>query len=130
DIGTLEVGQTATLVVKGIPNTTGRLNLGGKITAAEQTDLNQENNQAIALLTVLPVADLEVTNTAAPTFYNGQQTTFTVKVLNNGPDAATGVVIEDKLPTGLTFISATATSGEYNSATGLWTLGSDVLSGL
>ncbi|MBC3541806.1 T9SS type A sorting domain-containing protein [Rufibacter sediminis] len=130
NISSLDPGQSVTLIVKGIPNTTGRLNLGGSILSADQTDLNSENNKSVALINVLPVAELAVTNTAsAPTFYNGQETSFTVKVQNNGPDAATGVVIEDKLPAGLTFMSATASSGSYDPATGRWTLGTDVLPG-
>src|SRR5690606_34416444 len=42
---------------------------------------------------------------------------------NAGPEDATGVVIEDVLPDGLTFVSANASDGTYDQATGLWTLG-------
>ncbi|WP_205501584.1 T9SS type A sorting domain-containing protein [Rufibacter psychrotolerans] len=130
NVGTLAVGESKTLELKGVPNTTGRLNLGGNITGQDQFDPVSGNNQAVALLNVLPVAELAVTNTAAAaTFFNGQETSFTVRVQNNGPDAATGVVIEDKLPAGLAFVSATASSGAYNPATGRWTLDSDVLPG-
>ncbi|MFB9865383.1 T9SS type A sorting domain-containing protein [Rufibacter immobilis] len=129
-VGSLESGQSATLTLKAVPNTTGRLALGGRITNQDQYDAITENNTAVALLNVLPVAELAVTNTAsAATFYNGQETSFTVRLQNNGPDAATGVVIEDKLPAGLSFVSATATSGSYDPATGRWTLDSDVLPG-
>lgn len=129
-VGTLAVGESKTLELKGIPNANGRLFLGGGITNQTHYDPITENNRAVALLNVLPVAELAVTNTAAsPTFYNGQETSFTVKVQNNGPDAATGVVIEDKLPAGLTFVSATASSGSYDATTGRWTLGSDLLPG-
>ncbi|AKQ44457.1 hypothetical protein TH63_00485 [Rufibacter radiotolerans] len=130
NIGTLGVNESVSLVVKGIPNTTGRLNLGGNAVTMDQYDANSENNKAIALLNVLPVAELAVTNTAsAATYSNGQTATFTVKVQNNGPDAATGVVVEDKLPAGLTFVNAVASSGAYDPGTGRWTLGSDVLAG-
>jgi len=130
NIGSLEAGHSATLVVKGIPNTTSYLNLGGGKISADQTDLNEENNKAIALLNVLPVADLAITNTAATTsFYNGQQTSFTVRVQNNSTDAATGVVVKDAVPAGLDLVSFTASSGTYDSETGLWTLGSDILPG-
>ncbi|RNI26228.1 T9SS type A sorting domain-containing protein [Rufibacter latericius] len=129
-IDALEPGQSVTLVVKGIPNTTGRLNLGGEILSADQKDLNPENNKAVALINVVPVADLQVTNTPAPgPYYNGENTTFTVTVKNNSTDPATGVKIEDVIPAGLTFVSATATSGSYNASSGIWTLGSDLLAG-
>ncbi|GAB2529101.1 hypothetical protein GCM10027189_04880 [Rufibacter soli] len=126
----LEAGQSITLLVKGIPNTTGRLFLGGSVTSLDQTDLNKENDKGIALLTVVPVADLQVTNTvAAGSFYNGENITFTVSVKNNSTDAATGVKLEDILPAGLTYVNTTTSAGTYDPATGIWTLGTDLLAG-
>jgi uncharacterized repeat protein (TIGR01451 family) len=44
---------------------------------------------------------------------------------NGGPDQATGVSVTDLLPAGLTFQSATASTGtSYNNTTGVWTIGS------
>ncbi|TXK52846.1 DUF11 domain-containing protein [Pontibacter qinzhouensis] len=130
DVGTLAPGESAYLEITGVPNRTGRLNLGGGVTEKDQTDLNQANNTAVALLNVLPVADLAITNTASSaTFNNGEEVSFTVVLQNNGPDAASGVVIADVLPDGLTFVRATATAGAYDATTGLWTLGTDVLPG-
>ncbi|MHA6246293.1 T9SS type A sorting domain-containing protein [Pontibacter sp. CAU 1760] len=129
-IPSLNPGESRTLVIKGIPNTVGRLNLGGQKVSQDQYDPNTSNDKAVALIEVVPVADLVVTNTvAAGPYYNGQLTSFTVKVANNGPDAATGVKILDKLPAGLEFVSYTASSGEYDAATGIWTLGTAVLVG-
>lgn len=126
-IGTLEPFTSKTLIVKGIPNTTGRLSLGGEIYAADQYDGKPENNLARAFITALPVADVQVTNTAPATFNNGEDVTFTVKVQNNGPDAATSLKIQDVLPAGLTLVNATASTGTYTN--GIWTLGSDLLPG-
>ncbi|WP_210486733.1 T9SS type A sorting domain-containing protein [Rufibacter aurantiacus] len=129
-IDALEPGQSVTLVVKGIPNTTGRMNLGGEIISADQKDLNPENNKAVALINVVPAVDLQVTNmVAAGPHYNGQNTTFTVAVKNNSTDAATGVKIEDVLPSGLAFVSATPSVGTYDATSGIWTLGTDLLAG-
>ncbi|MEJ8802336.1 T9SS type A sorting domain-containing protein [Pontibacter sp. H249] len=127
-VGELAPGESKSVTVVGIPNTTGRLNLGGYVTNANQFDGVVENNKAVALLDVLPVADLKVTHTVAPgPYYNNQNTTFTITLENVGPDAATGVTIEDKLPEGLTFVSATTSLGTYDPVTGIWTLGSDIL---
>src|SRR4029453_10618220 len=42
---------------------------------------------------------------------------------NAGPDDATGVALQDTLPAGVAFQSATASQGTYNSVTGVWTVG-------
>ena len=52
----------------------------------------------------------------------GANVTFTLTVTNNGPNNATGVVVNDFLPTGLTYVSDDG-GGAYNSGTGLWTVG-------
>ena len=47
--------------------------------------------------------------------------TYTLTLTNNGPGAATGVKVSDKLPAGVAFESA-AGDGTYDSATGVWDL--------
>ena len=54
-------------------------------------------------------------------FTPGQHVTYTLTLTNNGPGAATGVKVSDKLPAGVTFESA-AGDGTYDSATGVWDL--------
>src|SRR5690349_12895048 len=50
----------------------------------------------------------------------GDTVIFTVTIANTGPGTATNVQVTDRLPAGLTFVSATAT---YDAATGLWSVG-------
>ena len=54
-------------------------------------------------------------------FTPGQHVTYTLTLTNNGPGAATGVKVSDKLPAGVTFESA-AGDGTFDSATGVWDL--------
>ncbi|MFN7783491.1 MAG: hypothetical protein ACK5PG_12235 [Lysobacterales bacterium] len=70
----------------------------------------------------LAVADLQVVKTLdqmTPTF--GQVINFTLQVRNNGPDAATNVVVTDVLPSGFELLGTTASQGSYSAP--LWTVG-------
>jgi uncharacterized repeat protein (TIGR01451 family) len=82
-----------------------------------------ENDQASVLITP-QAADLSITKTvdnSAPT--NGAAIAYTITVSNAGPSAATAVIVNDRLPAGLTFISSTPSAGTYDATTGVWTVG-------
>jgi uncharacterized repeat protein (TIGR01451 family) len=53
----------------------------------------------------------------------GNNVTFTVTAHNNGPNPTTALVVTDLLPAGLTFVSATPSTGTYTSGTGVWNIG-------
>ncbi len=75
-------------------------------------------------LTVQAQADLSLTKTASnPTPLVGSVVTFTVSVTNAGPAPTGGVTVSDPLPAGYAFVSATASSGSFDSGTGVWTVG-------
>ena len=67
---------------------------------------------------------MEVTKAVAPTtgILVGDTVTFTVQASNNGPNAATGGVVTDLLPAGLSFVSASATQGTYTDSSGQWVI--------
>lgn len=48
---------------------------------------------------------------------------FTLTATNHGASNNTNVVVNDLLPDGYTFISASTATGSYNSTTGVWTIG-------
>lgn len=54
-------------------------------------------------------------------FAPGKEITYTLTLTNNGPSVATGVTASDKLPAGVTFVSAEG-DGSYNAQTGKWDL--------
>ena len=56
------------------------------------------------------------------TVSSGQNITYTLTLTNSGTNTATNVQVKDKLPAGVNFVSATPSSGTYNSTTGVWTL--------
>jgi uncharacterized repeat protein (TIGR01451 family) len=59
-----------------------------------------------------PEADLAVSKSVDPaTVLVGSNVTFTLSVFNHGPDTATGVVLIDALPAGLSFVAASTGAG-------------------
>lgn len=53
----------------------------------------------------------------------GDPIQLTIKLFNQGPGTASGVTVNDKLPSGLSFLSYWASSGTYNPVSGLWSIG-------
>ncbi|MEO8261505.1 MAG: CARDB domain-containing protein [Pseudolysinimonas sp.] len=91
--------------------------------ATGQTPLGQQVTSNQAQATIQVGTDVRVTKSVDDTApLVGQQVTFTVTGTNDGPGLANDVVINDLLPTGLDLISATTSSGTYDSATGNWTI--------
>ena len=74
---------------------------------------------------VAPTADVRIlksVNNTSPAV--GSQVTFTMEAFNIGPSDATGVVVQDLLPAGYTFVSKVVGAGTtYNEATGVWNVG-------
>ncbi len=59
----------------------------------------------------------------------GTNVTFTITLNNTGAVAATNISVQDALPTGMTFVSATPSAGTYTAATGLWNISAMAASG-
>jgi uncharacterized repeat protein (TIGR01451 family) len=87
-------------------------------------EINTSNDTATDPTTVTSLADIALTKTASSgTVTVGSNLTFTITAHNAGPSNATGVLVTDPLPAGLTLVSATPTTGTYVSGTGVWTIG-------
>ena len=90
------------------------------------SDLGGDPFWVVNGLEIRPVeADLELVqqvDNSSPNF-NGLAT-FTLTLTNGGPNAATGVVVRDLIPVGLTLVSATPSNGSYDSSNGHWNVGS------
>ena len=83
--------------------------------SGNESDPDLSNNSASASTTVGPAADLSLTDSPSPTsVVRGAQVTYTLVASNAGPDNATGVVVTEVLPSGLSFVSASP--GCVNSA--------------
>jgi uncharacterized repeat protein (TIGR01451 family) len=124
-VGTLSFQSTATLILVASVNTPGSLVNTATKTTQTEADPNPANDQSSLSLNAINTADIQVTKAISnPAPAVDQQVTFTVTATNLGPSPATGVVITDQLPPGLTVVSATPSQGAYDPASGAWTAGS------
>lgn len=121
DVGTLGLHASARLVISASVKPTGPYNNTAQVTAVNESDPFIGNNSTTTSVTPVQ-ADLSLTKTVSNSNPNvGSQITFTLRVLNSGPNATGGIQVQDILPAGLTFVNATT---GYNSGTGIWTVGS------
>ena len=124
DIGTLLNGAIATLQLYVTP--TSSLAGTNVVNTATKTAQNEYDPTTpdIANVTIhVPLADVKVAKTASNTSPNvGQKYYYTIAATNKGPDTATGVIVTDIIPSGLTLNSYTVSQGTYNSKTGIWNI--------
>ncbi|WP_123947462.1 T9SS type B sorting domain-containing protein [Flavobacterium reichenbachii] len=81
--------------------------------------ITQSKPVAVTLCT-----DLEIKQTvdiASPCVNSNVE--FTIKVSNLGVNNATGLSVDDLLPSGFTYLSSVPSTGTYNAASGVWSIG-------
>jgi uncharacterized repeat protein (TIGR01451 family) len=128
DVGALGVGVSATLHITATVDvgTAGQtITNTAMISASDEGDSVPGNNEDGAAIIVpwVAEADLAMSKTvddAAPD--EGEAIIYTLQVENNGPAPATGVVVSDTLPGGVTYVSDDG-GGGYNDVTGAWDVG-------
>ena len=110
-LGTMANGANASIDIKVRPQTAGT-NSNTATVSSDANDPGSANNSASTDTTVNPAADVSLTKTDSPDpALEGEQVTYTLTVHNAGPQSATGVVLTDTLPSGVTFDSATPSQG-------------------
>ncbi|HTG32531.1 MAG TPA: DUF11 domain-containing protein [Thermoanaerobaculia bacterium] len=115
-LGTVAVGGDASVVIQVIPNQAGNITDTASV-ASSLDDPDLTNNSAAVTVIVYtglePKTDLSITKRAnAVQVSVGVTFTYKLTINNAGPDDATGVVVTDTLPAGLTLLSVTATQGD------------------
>ncbi len=104
---------TFTVVAKVNVGVADNAKVSNKVTATSSTpDPTAGNNSATASTTVNRRADLVVTLTDSPDpVHAGQNITYKVKVVNNGPGTASSLSMTDTLPANTVFVSNSGASG-------------------
>ncbi|MGH2664924.1 gliding motility-associated C-terminal domain-containing protein, partial [Flavobacterium sp.] len=114
-------GASATLTITATVNATGPYANTATITGVENDPTPGNNTSTV---TPVPVAQanlsvVKTVNNPAPNV--GGTVIFTITAGNAGPSAATGVSVNDVLPAGYTFVSATPSVGTWTAPN--WTIG-------
>jgi uncharacterized repeat protein (TIGR01451 family) len=129
-VGTVPVGGSAFLTVRVQLSGPGPHVNTAQITSSDLPDPDSTpgngnpNEDDFARVTVpSDVADLRLAKTATALSKLTDGVAFRVVVTNDGPDTATGVVVNDRLPAGLQFVEASPSQGSYDPRTGDWVVG-------
>ena len=86
--------------------------------------LSADEHREITFVNTELIPDLGIEKTVdTPTPDIGDDVTFTVTVTNSGGGAASGVQVQDLLPSGYAYVSHTTTQGTYMPDTGAWQVG-------
>ena len=104
------------------------LSLTSKVTLSPGKMTNNDQDWAFTGVanTAIVKAIAEPAEVPAGGFTPGTSVTYTLTVTNEGPSPATGVIAQDKLPSGVTFVSAQG-DGTYDAASGKWDLSTEVI---
>ena len=104
------------------------LSLTSKVTLSPGAMTNNDQDWAFTGVanTAIVKAIADPVEVPAGGFTPGTSVTYTLTVTNEGPSPATGVVAQDKLPSGVTFESAQG-DGTYDAASGKWDLSTEVI---
>ncbi len=122
---TLTNGASATVMINAIATTPGAVTSVATVSAYE-LDLNPNNNSATVMTTVNGLTDLSIAFQNPPrTGFAGNNVTYTLRVTNHGPYAASSPVVSDAVPSGASFVFATTSQGTFSQSNGVvtWTLG-------
>jgi large repetitive protein len=91
----------------------------------DPNDPNTENNTATATTIIpSPHADLIVQKSGPSAARADTDVSYSITVINEGPDAASSVALTDKLPGTMTFVSVTQNSGPAFDCSGVPSVGS------
>jgi len=136
NVGNILNGGNSKLIITATVNAGGDYTNIAEITASDNLDSDStvnnndtnEDDQDSAAVSPSASSDISLSKSVDNGIPNvGDDVVFTITVTNHGPSDATGIEVTDLLPDGYLFVSDDA-SGNYDSNTGIWTVG-NILNG-
>ncbi len=124
-IGALAVGASATYDFVLDTTAPGTFTNAVSIASVSPTDINSANDSASASVDVrTPIADLAIVKGVSDEeTVVGDTVTYTVTVLNRGPDTVRDVFVTDTGPEGITILDSTPSQGTVDLPGGRWDVG-------
>lgn len=124
NVGTLDVGGEKSLEIICKVTSTGNFNNLATI-KADEFDPDESNNRAEESIHVDPASDLSITKIASKYHYKvGDVIEYVIEIVNNGPDTARNIKVNEILDDLLKLKSFKATKGKFNKAGNVWTIDS------
>ncbi|WP_293297281.1 gliding motility-associated C-terminal domain-containing protein [Allomuricauda sp.] len=131
NVGNLALATQMELSIVAEVNPTGDYDINSEVVSATFFDVDSTPNNNIPTeddqdhKTISPrqVADISISQTVSSMNPEvGDEVVFTIQIANNGPNHATGLIIEDELENGYQFVSAMPSAGVYDEIAGSWDL--------
>ncbi len=124
-VGSLTNGAAKTLDITVTVNGLNADNTAS-VSASDQYDPDSSNNSSSKAVTVAPLADLSLSETVSPgSVTQHNQATYTITLHNSGPSDATGIVVHDTMPSGVTFVGGSSSQPSvFDATTGDWSIAS------
>jgi uncharacterized repeat protein (TIGR01451 family) len=117
ELGTLQPNAEDTIVTAELTiplesDSCGSVTNMAAVSASPGTELVMEDNHDSVTNDLVPLADLSVVKTSPEEFVAGTSVEYTLTVVNDGPCVATGVVVTESLPAGLSGVYTGCTNDE------------------
>ena len=123
-VGNLDVNETVILTITAKVIEMGEISNAVNVTSVENDTDKSNNNGSSDNVTSLPIVDLQINKTVSVNAVKiGEEFTYYITVVNNGPSTATNVNVLENLSEYLTLIENTASKGNYDLKNSIWYIG-------